>query len=119
MRKSSILMLTAVAALGSSFLVPAAAFASGHGFAHAARVSRSVHASTGSVHTASFGFHRSTGFQRPVSSGKVAGGSFTQRRFGSANTAVGRPPAFGSRFSMAAIAAEPSVPVARSIRAEN
>jgi hypothetical protein len=100
MRKSSILMLTAVAALGSSFLVPADAFASHRGFAHAAQVSRSAHASTGGVHTASFGFRRPTGFQRPVSSGTVASGSFTQRRFGSANTAVGRPPSIASRFSM-------------------
>jgi hypothetical protein len=99
MRKSSILMLTAVAALGSSFLVPADAFASHRGFAHAAQVGRS-HASTGGVHTASFGFRRSNGFQRPVSSGTVASGSFTQRRFGSANTAVGRPPSIASRFSM-------------------
>jgi hypothetical protein len=85
--RASILAVTAIAALGSSFLVPGDAFASSRGFAHAAQVSRSVHVSTGSVHTASVGFHRSTGFQRPVSSGKVASGSFTQRRFGSATTA--------------------------------
>jgi hypothetical protein len=36
MRKSPIHMLTAVAPLGSSFLVPADAFASHRGFAHAA-----------------------------------------------------------------------------------
>ena len=97
--RASILAVTAIAALGSSFLVPGDAFASSRGFAHAARVSRSVHISTGSVHTASVGFHRSTGFQHGASSGTVAGGSFTQRRFGSANTAAGRPPSFANQFS--------------------
>jgi hypothetical protein len=86
MRKSPLLVLTAVAALGSSFLVPADAFASSRGFAHAAHVSRSA--------------HTSIGFQRPASSRTVARGSFTQHRFGSANTAVGRAPSFASRFSM-------------------
>ena len=102
MRNSVILAVTA-AALASSFLVPSDAFAANRGFAHAARASRSVHAaSTGGVRTASVGVRRSFSAQRPVSSGRVASGSsFTQRRFGSANTAVGHSLSFGNRFSMA------------------
>ena len=92
MRNSVILAVTA-AALASSFLVPSDAFAAHRGFAHAAQASRSVHAApTGSARTAGAGFHRSSGFQHP---GKLRKGrqrtSFTQRRFGSANTAVGHP----------------------------
>jgi hypothetical protein len=96
--RTSLLALASLTALGSSFLVPADAFAFSRGFAHAAQVSRSVPASTGSVRTASVGFHQSTGFQRPVSSGKVASGSFTQRRFGSANTAVSHSPLTNRTF---------------------
>jgi hypothetical protein len=70
--RASILAVTAIAALGSSFLVPADAFAFNRGFAHAAQVSRSVHASSGSVRAASVRFHRSTGFQRPASSGRAS-----------------------------------------------
>jgi hypothetical protein len=96
--RTSLLALASVTALGSSFLVPADALAFSRGFAHAAQVSRSVPASTGSVRTASVGFQRSTGFQRPVSSGRVASGSFTQRRFGSANTAGSHSPLANRTF---------------------
>jgi hypothetical protein len=102
MRNSVILAVTA-AALASSSLVPSHASAASRGFAHAAQASRSVRAvSTGGVRTAGVGVSRSFGAQRPVSSGRVASGSsFTQRRFGSANTATGHPLSFGNRFSMA------------------
>ena len=82
---ASILAVTAVGALGGSFLVPKAkpsppAMSFDR---HAARVSHSVHASTGSVHAAHVRFHRS-------SAETDASGSFTRRRFGSADRTFGR-----------------------------
>ena len=85
--RASILAVTAIAALGGSFLAPGDALAFHRGFAHAARVSHSVHAS--------IGFHR-----HATSSGTVAGRSFTQRRFGSADTPFSHSP-LASRFSVA------------------